>query len=181
MKRYSIYSAILAAGCCIPASASAQTERPPVRVFGEAGYSRVELNGDPDVGFNALHARIGVQFHRYIGVEVEGGFGLGSETVNFGGFDVETELKSAIGAFAILSYPVSDNVEILGRAGYASVRISADAGFGPASASEDAFAGGVGLRLFPSGGDNGVRVDYTRYEFDDGGANAFQISYVRRF
>ena len=30
-------------------------------------------------------------------------------------------------------------------------------------------------------GNNGVRVDYTRFDFEDGEADVFGLSYVRRF
>jgi hypothetical protein len=161
--------------------AAAQSSDPSVSLFGEIGPSRVECDSDPDVGFDAVHARAGAQFNRYLGVEVEGGIGLGNDTVNIGGFDVDAELKHSIAGFAVLSLPIGRDVEILARGGFAVVRVSADAGFGSVSDSEEGFAGGVGLRFFPSGGNNGFRIDYTRYEIGDGSANAFQASYVRRF
>lgn len=181
MKRRCLVLLAAAVGGLLSSHAFAQENPDRVSLFAEAGYSRVDFEGNPDIGFNALQARLGLRVGKYVGAEIEAATGLDDKVVTVGGFDVTTKLKSSVAGFGVLSVPVGRGVELLGRAGYASVRISADAGFGSVSDSEGGFAGGVGVRYFPKGGRNGARADYTRYEIEDGKANVFQIGFVHRF
>src|SRR5262249_27878902 len=120
------------------------------------------FDDDVSLDFNALSLRAGAQVSTYFGAEVEADIGLGSETVGVEGFDVDVKLEHALGAFVTARLPVGEGFDLTARAGYADAKLSADAGFGEASGSDDGFAFGAGARFFPGGGKNGLRVDYTR-------------------
>jgi hypothetical protein len=81
---------------------------------------------------------------------------------------------------------VSPNAELFGRIGFGVTEIEFEVsgpGFSDsASESEGTIGLGVGGQYFFDGL-NGVRAEYTRYDFqDDGGdIDAVSISYVRKF
>jgi len=49
------------------------------------------------------------------------------------------------------------------------------------SDNDSGLAYGVGATWTPGGGLNGVRADYTRYDFDPAEADTWSVGLVRRF
>ncbi|MCW5724739.1 MAG: porin family protein [Maricaulaceae bacterium] len=140
-----------------------------------AGYTVIDGDG---VNLGALTLRGGYDFTTHFGVEGEASLGVSDDTV--GGVNVD--LQRALGAFAIARMPVGEGLSLHARGGYANARIKASMGGVSITDSEDAFAYGVGAEWMADG-QNGVRFDYTRYDFRNGGddANVWTLSYVRRF
>lgn len=143
----------------------------------------VELSGayshlDTDAGdLGALTGRGTYFFNRYLGAEGE--VSIGIDDADVGGGTVE--LEHALGAFGVLRAPVSDRVELFGRAGYATSEFEASVpGLGSASGDVDGLAYGVGGKVFLTD-KFGIRADASRYEGDDAEADVFSIGGVYRF
>lgn len=165
--------------------------------YGSIGYSRVQTNGEDelaDINVNAVTGRAGIRFGRYVGVEGEVSFGAGSETVDVLGVDVEVELDASFVGYLVGAIPITPNAEVFARVGYGRTGITAsndEAGVS-SSASEVSVNYGIGGSYFFDGR-NGVRLDYTRFNFEDsedeedgeeveaGEFDVFSISYIRRF
>lgn len=140
------------------------------------GYDRVDFDG---LEFDAVSLRGGYNFTENFAVEGQASFGLSDETV--GGVDVE--LNHSFGVFGVARAPFNEGQSaVFGRIGYTTNEIEASAGGFSAAGDDEAWAFGVGGEHFFNGGAHGVRADYTRFEFDEGGdADAFGLSYVYRF
>ncbi|HEX2558511.1 porin family protein [Phenylobacterium sp.] len=161
----------------LPGLASAQEA---TSVYGNIGYAHLDAE-DGDLG--AVQARLGARFHPNFGVEGEAAFGVNDEEVTIApGVTADLELKHQLGIYAVGFLPLNENFELLGRVGYSTAEIEASAtGFGSASDDLDGWAFGVGGQYFFDG-QNGVRVDYTRHEFDeDLEADVWSVAYSRRF
>jgi opacity protein-like surface antigen len=153
-----------------------------VTYTGELGYTRAEFqDSTPSVGLNTIHARLGAQFNQNWGVEAEAATSLGSDKENVGGVNVDVKMNYLVGAFVVGSYPVNENVSVFARVGVASAKIEAKSGAVSADDTNSGWGIGAGVKWFPQGGANGVRVEYTRYDFDGSGVNAFGVGYVRKF
>ena len=143
-----------------------------------AGYTYLDFDG---VDFDMLNLRGGYDFNEYIGVEGEALIGLGDEEITAGGITGDVSMDYILGAYAKAQYPVAEGFKIFGRAGYAYAEAEASAAGLTLADSTDGFAYGAGAE-WAFNGPNAVRVEYTRYEFeDDAEADAFGASYVRRF
>jgi hypothetical protein len=136
------------------------------------GYTRFDLD---NVELDALSVRGTVHATDYIGGELDVSFGLGDDT--FGGSKVE--LDTNWGLFARGDIPLSDTAGVFGRVGYVDQQTSTTVGVVTTDDSQDGWAAGVGGEFFFMS-NNGLRLDYTHYEFDDDSEEAFSISYVRR-
>lgn len=177
-----MYRILLCAAACAAVytpGASAQSWQ------AEAGYMRQMMSEEIDADFDLIVVRGGGEFLQTqgfaIGAEVEAGGGLGESSIRSGGFDIDIKLAWTLGAYATGAYAFSDQVSVIGRLGFVTTELEADAGFGAASDSASGVSGGVGLRYFPGGGKNGVRVDYTLQKLDDTDVGALSATYVRRF
>ncbi len=108
-----------------------------------------------DANFGAIHGRVGYQFHPNFAVEGEAGFGVNDDSVK---------------------------VDLLARVGYGTTKLEASAAGFSADDSQESINYGVGAQ-YSFDGQNGIRADYTRYDFrDDGGeADVWAVSYVRKF
>lgn len=160
--------------------ASAQTES--TGVYGTLGYSYVDAGSG--FQFGAVTARVGGRFHQYFGVEGEAGIGVKDDDVTLAGVNVETELKHSFNGYVVGFLPVAENFDILVRGGYGTTEIEASALGSTIDGSDESWNYGIGAQyLFD--GKNGVRADYTRYNFgDDSGnedADAWSIAYIRKF
>ncbi|MGD2133616.1 MAG: porin family protein [Maricaulaceae bacterium] len=141
------------------------------------GWQRSSFDvGGASADVDSVFARGTYHLTPHFAGEAEAHFGIGDDDV--GGATVE--LDNAFGIFARGGIGIADSVAVFGRVGYVNAEVSASAGPFAASDTDSGWAAGVGGELFLAG-PNGVRADYTRYEFDDGDADAFSISYVRRF
>ena len=163
----------------IPAMAQAQE----TRLYGTVGYAHLDSD---DGSLGAIQGRLGARFGQYFGVEGEGAFGVKGEEVTVApGVTGDVEIKHQLGIYGVVFLPASENVDLHARVGYTTAEYEADVtGIGSGSLDLDGWAFGVGGSLYFDGA-NGVRVDYTRQEYDDegldGGVNVWSIAYSRRF
>ena len=180
MKNALIAAASLAAlGAAVPAAAQDAAAATNTGVYGNLNLG---IADGGQVDLKTIGARLGYRFTPYIGVEGELATGLKSDTDTIAGVDVNTKLKHEAAAYAVGFLPVMPNTDILARVGYGTTKLRAKSGGVSASDSAESWNFGVGAQhLFD--GANGIRVDYTRQEYnhDQGHANVWTAGYVRKF
>ncbi len=148
------------------------------KYYVEGGYANIDFNGE---NFGTANFGAGVKFNKYFGAEANAAFGISDQSYTDQGVTVDVKVDNVVAAYLVGSYPVSANVEILGRIGYLRGELSFESGNTEVSVDDNAFAAGVGVRYFPNGGVHGVRADFTRADFDGSDIDQLSISYVRRF
>lgn len=152
MKTFLIAATALTAVSAAPALAQ---DMASPGVYGSLGAGTLDGDG-------AAQVRLGTKLNSWFAVEGEAAVGVEDD-----GFD------NQFGFFGKAGVPVSSNVEVFGRAGWARTNGSRDG---------DGFAYGAGAQWNPAGGPDGFRVDYTRYEQGgDDTADGVTVSYVRKF
>ncbi len=178
--------AAIAAVSALAAPAFAQTASTfsPVSYEGTVGYTGIHLNG-ADLG--AIDIRAAANFGKFAAIEGEGAFGVNDQNGNVGSVSTKLHLNSEYAAYGVARLPVAPNAELFARVGYGHSDIKATASLkgvsASASAGYDSVNYGVGGKYFFDG-KNGVRVDYTRYDFQKNGvtdSDTWSVSYVRRF
>lgn len=169
-----------AAAMFVAAPAMAQSWPAP-EYYGSLGYSHMEADG-ADAQLGAVTGRIGAKLTPYFGVEGEGSFGVRDDEVTIAGVTADVKLKHDLAAYGVAFLPISPNFELFGRLGYGTTKVKASAANMAASADGESWNYGVGANYFFDG-QNGVRADWTRRDFeDDGGkADVYSLNYVRRF
>jgi outer membrane immunogenic protein len=182
MKKALIATASLAAIAVVPVAAQAQiasTAEVPTGVYANI-HGGIADGGQADLG--VIGGRLGYRFNNFLGVEGELATGLKSDTDTIGGVDVNTKLKHSAGVYGVGFLPVGPNTDLLARVGYGTTKLRAKAAGVSASDSEESWNFGVGAQHHFDG-QNGVRVDFTRQEFenDAGHANVWTVGYTRRF
>ncbi len=182
MKKALIATASLAAIAVVPAAAQAQiasTAEVPTGVYANINAGIAD-GGQADLG--VIGGRLGYRFNNFLGVEGELATGLKSDTDTIGGVDVNTKLKHSAAVYGVGFLPVGPNTDLLARVGYGTTKLRAKAAGVSASDSEESWNFGVGAQHHFDGV-NGVRVDFTRQEFenDAGHANVWTVGYTRRF
>lgn len=181
MKKALIATAGLAIIAAAPAIAQAQVATTAVPTGVYANLNAGIANGDGnDLG--VIGARLGYRFNNFVGVEGELATGLKSDTDTIGGVDVNTKLKSAAAVYGVGFLPLSANTDLLARVGYGTTKLRSKALGVSDSNSEESWNFGVGAQHHFDGV-NGVRVDYTRQEYnhDAGHANVWTVGYTHRF
>lgn len=143
-----------------------------------AGYTVVDGNG-ADLGAIALRGRY--DFNQTFGVEGEAMIGIVDEDVVMQNTTIELSVDHGFAAFLVARAPIGENgSNLFARAGYGTIQISGSAGNVSASQDLDGFGIGVGGEFFLLE-NQGVRVDYTRYDGDDGELDTYGVSWVVRF
>jgi hypothetical protein len=190
MKSLVAFAAILAAGA-VAAPAFAQAAAltlpalSPITLNGSAGFSGIDtLGADP----TEATLRFGADFGKYVGVEAEGSFGLNHQDGRLGAVSASLHYDDQYAAYAVARWPVLANANLFARAGFghSDIRVLPNADPLPTSSyliGEDSINYGAGGEYFFTAND-GVRVDYTRFDFRDRGvdsANTWSVSYVRKF
>ncbi len=160
------------------------------------GYSNSNISS---FNIGAVTARAGWNSGPF-GIEGEGSFGLQSDSNGTGAGRESAKLSSEFGVFGTAQADVSKDFELFARAGYATADYKSTHGVSPtatnSSNSSSGFAYGAGAQWNFDAMD-GVRVDYTIYNFNVGkhpattapvtpaygGADAdvWSVSYVRKF
>lgn len=146
----------------------------------EVGLTRANV-ADIDTSYAVLTARVGTKFNKNFGAEFEAGIGINEDTVDFGGYDIDTKLEYSVGAFLTAEVPVGEQVALTGRVGYAKTQIKVSAGGYSDTASGDGAAFGVGLKYTSKTGNYVVRGDVSRYQIEDGDVDAVSLTIGRKF
>ena len=161
----------------LAAPAMAQTMQSPT-YYGTLGYSQLD-HSDGDLG--AVTGRLGAKFTPNFGVEGEASFGVRDDDITIAGVDGTIKHKSDFAAYVVGTLPVSPNFELFARGGYGTTKIEAEAAGISADADGESWNYGAGANYFFDA-QNGIRGDWTRRDFEDGGeADVYSINYVRRF
>ena len=144
---------------------------------------------DTDIDSFGLEGRLGYDSGRILGAEVEGSIGLFDDdsAALIGGnpVEIDTGFDYNLAAFAIARTPVFNGLSAHVRGGYdfRQLEVTATDAAGNIVRAEDnldGFAYGVGAEYALSRND-GIRVDYTRYENDAFDTDSISASYVRKF
>ena len=170
-------TALVAACALMPAVAQAQQDS---RTYATLGYTAVETD-QADLG--AVTGRFGYKVLPWVGAEVEAGVGVEDDSfdVSIGGSGGTIELKHDVAAYAVAFLPLGDHFEAHARIGYGTTKIESSVAAVTVRDEGESFNYGVGASAFLDGW-NGVRADWTRRDFQDGGeAETWSVSYVRRF
>jgi hypothetical protein len=166
------------AAAVVPAAASAQTAAPGA--YGSIGYSAANQEG---VDLGAIQGRLGYRFSPYLGVEGELAGGVKEDDTNIAGVPVDVKLEHQEAIYGVGFLPVAPNADLYARIGYGntSLKVSGPGGVS-ATGDGDSWNYGVGGQYFFDD-KNGVRADYTRFDFkdDNGEADVWSIGYVRKF
>jgi outer membrane immunogenic protein len=177
MKMFIAAAAAAAAAAAFAAPAMAQTALGPVSGYGDIGYAYAH---DDPVNLSAVQGRLGART-TYLGVEGQGAFGIGSDTDS----GVKIKLRSEYSGYAIGFLPLGQSgAELFARVGYGHSSFKANNGTVSITDGQDSVNYGAGVQYFINHGPNGVRADYTRYDFTghgNGSGDVFSISYVRKF
>ena len=181
-----VLAAAVAARAMIAAQAFDQDAHGPV--FSHVGFyidlGALRSDGD-DADVNGAVLRGGARFNRFVGAELEGALGVGSDDV---GPNAEVKLDHEFGGYLVGFIPVGPNADIFGRVGFGMVEITLETTPSNLGGSDDVqtFNYGVGAQWFWDGV-NGVRGDFTRMDihddedFEGDGLNVWSIAYVRKF
>jgi hypothetical protein len=139
-----------------------------------------DVNGE-DVSLGAILGRAGFKTNTFFGFEGEFAIGIQDDNFDVLGQEVSVGLDSEYGVFAVGWLPIPLVGDLFGRVGYADLSIEADAG-GLGSVAEDgsglAYGAGIALSQIPF---TKLRLEYTRYEPDDGEIDSFGISALFQF
>ena len=178
--------AVAAAAVAAPAFAQSLPALAPITYNAGLGFTGVSL---PRTDVGAITLRAGADFGKYLGVEAEGAFGVVDADGQIGATTTKAHLNDEYAAYALARYPVLTNGSLFARVGYGhtDLKLTATDMVSSVSASGtarvDSWNYGAGAQYFFSG-KNGVRVDYTRFDFRARGltdADTWTVSYVRKF
>jgi len=136
--------ALLITGACLAAfGAQAQS------LYGELGYSLLNYN-ESSPGINskieptALRGIIGYELNPNLAVETHLSLGLKDDTARVAGISVKGEVDNSVGLFVKPKVRLGESVELFGRAGLTSTKVTASAGNVAVSDRGMGFAYGVG-------------------------------------
>ena len=110
----------------------------------------------------------------------EAAIGVRDDDVDIGGTNVNVELKHQLAAYVVGFAPVSANTDVFARFGYGTTKIKGSALGVSASDDGSSWNYGVGAQHHFDGV-NGVRIDWTRHDFDGGNADVWAVAYTRKF
>ncbi|MGJ8558908.1 MAG: outer membrane beta-barrel protein [Litorimonas sp.] len=135
-----------------------------------------------------LSGKLGYNFNEFFGVESQGGFGIIDQEETIGGVQAEAGIDYYLSGFVTGRLPVSEQFELIGRAGYYFGEVEGSVGNVSVSEDIDGFAAGVGGQFnFGPGNMNGIRAEYTYLDVNtgtsnlDGDGDLYTISYIRKF
>ncbi|XBQ16504.1 MAG: porin family protein [Oceanicaulis sp.] len=169
---------LLLASIAAVAAASAASAQTPGSGYAGVGYTALDGEG---ATLGAITLRGGFDFTEYFGAEGDLHIGVVDDTVTEMGTSVDLSADFGAAVYGVARLPLGDGMSnIFARAGYATLEVEGSAMGVSVSAELDGFAYGVGGEFYFAG-PNGVRLDYTRFDGDDGELDAFGISYIRRF
>lgn len=166
------------------AAGAAQAQIAQPELYGSAGYNRKE-----DSGLGVVQLRLGGRFGPNFGVEGEAGMGVDPDRTNFPSvppLQIKTQLRHEFAAYAVGYLPVNPNFDVFARLGYGTTSLKRTIAQAP-NIGSDKFSAesvnyGVGGQYFLDG-KNGLRVDYTRQDYNHGlkTDDTWSVAYTRRF
>lgn len=175
MKALFAAASVAALVSIAPAIAQAQTTGSGV--YGTLGYSQTDGSG---VDLGAIQGRVGYRANPWLGVEAEGALGVKDDDVTIGGTDVDVEMKHQAAAYVVGFAPVGANTDLIARFGYGTTKLKGK--YNGIEVSDDGESWNYGLGAqHHFDGVNGVRVDWTRHDFDGGNADVWSVGYTRKF
>jgi outer membrane immunogenic protein len=152
----------------------------PVSFNAGIGYTGVNIDS-ADYGLLTLRGR--ADFAKYFGVEGEASVGMVDQSKEINGVTVSTHVNDQYAAYGVVHYPVLPSANLFVRGGYGHTDFTASPTALPkTSAGFDSWNYGAGAEYFWE--KNGMRVEYTRMDFQDRGldhADNISVSYVRKF
>lgn len=172
------YAATALVALSVSAPALAQSsEFSPITGYGTLGYSYLD---GKDQDYGAITGRLGARFGKYVGVEGEVSGGVKGDSLNIDGTKVKTNEQSQVAAYGVGYLPVNPNLDLFARVGYGDTNIKAKA---PGVSVNDGNSWNYGAGAqYTFDGKNGVRGEYTRYDYTQGGvADVWSLGYVRKF
>jgi hypothetical protein len=165
-----MFTAAAAAAAMMAAPAFAQ-DLGSTSLYGDLGYSHLDGRGTDN---GAVTGRLGAQFGPYLGAEGELSGGVDA---NHG-----QRINDQYAGYAVGHLPVAPKLELLARIGYGATDFRSPSPAGSGHATVDSVNYGVGGQYMMDP-HNGLRVDYTRYDYQHvgGDANTWSLAYVRKF
>jgi len=173
MKSLMIIAAVAAASIAAPALAQEQ----PVTVYGTVGYANTDTDG---ANLGAIQGRVGARYGQYLGVEGELAGGVKGDDFKVAGTKYDVDLNYQAAIYGVGYLPVAPNADLFARVGYGKSEVDVSGPFVAGSADGESWNYGVGGQYFFTERD-GVRIDFTRHDFDNGDADVVGVSYVRKF
>jgi opacity protein-like surface antigen len=176
MKIKVLASVIAVASAAAALPAAAQEVVPSF--YGNLGYTFID--GGDAANFGAATARLGARVHNNLAIEGEAAIGVDGDSGLVAGAPVSTKLKHSFNGYVVGLLPVTPQLDLFVRGGYGTTKVRARAAGVSVSDSEDSWNYGGGVQyLFDAR--NGVRLEYTAYDFGDATSDAWGVSYVRKF
>ena len=179
MKSLFVAASLSVVALAAPAFAQVQAPVTP-HVYGNIGYANV---GPGSAELDTIQGRLGYRFNNWFGVEGELAGGIGGDKRSVApGIDQKLKLRHQEAIYGVGFFPLTEQWELLGRVGYGNTRFKvSEAGFSD-SFNEQSWNFGAGVQ-YHLDGQNGIRADYTRHEYenDGGDADVWSIGYSRRF
>ena len=123
-----------------------------------------------------------MNLNRYLAVETEASVGVKHDDFTVAGVDGEIKQEWDAAGYVVGKVPVSDKLELFARGGYGHTELKQKFPGANTDVGGDSWNYGAGANYFVDGV-NGVRADWTRrdYRDDAGKADAYSVSYIRRF
>lgn len=153
------------------------------QLYGGAGFTAFQADDGSggDITLGALQGRLGYKTNPFFGVEGEFSIGVQDESIDVLGTQVDVGIDNQYGVFAVGVLPIPAVGDVFARGGYASFTIDASAS-GLGSIAEDgsglAYGGGIMLNFIPF---TKLRLEYTRYEPEDGEFESIGVSGLLSF
>jgi opacity protein-like surface antigen len=152
MKRILGFAVAATAAAWLAPAAQAQGS------YFEGGYKATTIDeSGVELNFGSLQGRYGYDFNKYLGGEMDLGYGISGE--DFGG--VEVNLATTGGFYAKAQAPLGERFSVHARAGLAFAEVDTSFGFG----SGNGFSYGAGARLMLTDTVY-VRADYMNEDID---------------
>lgn len=180
MKNIVLAAAASATVALMAAPAAAQSLAfAPTTFYGTLGYAHIDDDG---VNLEAATARLGARFGQNFGVEAEGAIGVDGYTQTIGATTASVKLDHSLAAYAVGYLPLSPKFDLMVRGGYGTSQATVKSAGVSIDDDNDSWNYGVGGQ-YSFDGVNGVRAEYTRYDFTNAGgaADVWSVSYVRKF
>jgi len=179
MKSLIVAASAVAMASLAPAIAQAQAA-PTTGAYVNLGYAHADA-GQPN--YEILQGKLGYKFNNWLGVEGELATGLKGHDDTVAGVNIHSKIEHEAAIYGVGFAPIGPNTDLIARVGYGTTKIKAKGGGVSGSDSAESFNFGVGAQHYFDGV-NGVRVDYTRHDFNHGygsHGDVLGVAYTRAF